>query len=374
MMHRSSGRPVFVAGVGMTPYSFPTKRPHPELALPAVRAALDDAGVAWTSVDEVVVGTTGLGMAVGRATLRALGPTTAAFMQVENASASGSFAFRAAAMAIASGRADIALALGVDKYGTQRHARESDGLTALSPGEHVPLIQFALLTRKQLMSRAIAPETLARVAVKAHANAALNPNAQSRKAYSLEEVLGSSPIAGDLTMLQCCPRGEGAAAAILCSERALPASANPVRIIGSSACSEPQSRHEDPSVATARLAAERAYFDADIQPCDLDVVELHDAFPIEEVLHSEAFGLTRDGFGYFEEGGSAIGGSCAINPSGGLIGQGHPLGPTGLGQIHELVLQLRGKAGPRQQPDARLAMAHMIGLGTVGIAHILRRM
>ncbi len=128
-------------------------------------------------------------------------------------------------------------------------------------------------------------------------------------------------------------------------------------------------------IATAEAVAERTYAEAGITPDQLDVVELHDAFSIEEIVYTEAFGLCPKGQGnhFLRDGGSAIGGKCAVNSSGGLIAQGHPLGPTGVGQIHEIVRQLRGENGERQQPGAKTGMAHMIGLGTVAIAHILQR-
>ncbi|RZL89098.1 MAG: thiolase family protein, partial [Variovorax sp.] len=189
-------------------------------------------------------------------------------------------------------------------------------------------------------------------------------------------------IAGDLTSLQCTPRGEGAAAVLLASDAALRRlgldAKRAVRVRSSAASSETLAADDmgvagivDMVAASSRTALESAGVDAS----DLDLVELHDAFSIEELLYTEAIGLcaTGDGARFLRDGHSRIGGRCAVNASGGLIGMGHPLGPTGIGQIAEICRQLRGEAEGRQQPDARLGLAHMIGLGSVAVAHVLER-
>ena len=373
-------RPAYVLGVGMHRYQFASETPWIEMGLTALRAALADAGLEFPAVETAYVGTTGIGMAAGRVMLRHIGSTGLAVRQLENASASGSFAFADACLAVASGRTEVALAIGVDKYGDQKRAVLKEGIARLSDTHHVPLVKYALLCRTLKREKGLRAEDLAGVAVKNHGNAASNPFAQFQKPRTLEQVMGATRVAGDLTSLQCTPRGEGAAAAIVVSEDAIRAHgldrARAVRVIASAACSErlPQGR-EPGSVAAARDAAFAAYEEAGVVPRDLDVVELHDAFSIEELLYTEAFGLCPEGQGhhYLREGRSEVGGNCAINSSGGLIAQGHPLGPTGIGQIHEIVRQLRHENAPRQQPGAELGMAHMIGLGSVAIAHILRR-
>ncbi len=373
-------RPVYAMGVGMHRYLFVSETPYIHMGLTAVRAALDDAGVEFPAVESAYVGTTGLGMAAGRIMFRHIGSTGLAVQQVENASASGSFAFADACLEVASGRADISLAVGVDKYGDQKRAVLKEGIGRLSDAAHVPLVKYALLCRTLKREKGLTAEDLAGVAVKNHNNAATNPFAQFQKPRTLEQVMGSTNVAGDLTSLQCTPRGEGAAAVLVVSEDAIRAHgldrSRAVRVISSTAGSEglPEGR-EPGSVAAARNVALKTYEEAGIAPADLDVVELHDAFSIEELLYTEAFGLCAQGEGhrYLRDGRSEVGGECAINSSGGLIAQGHPLGPTGIGQVHEIVRQLRGENGVRQQPGAEVGMAHMIGLGSVAIAHILRR-
>ncbi|WP_422648602.1 Thiolase [Cupriavidus sp. H18C1] len=372
-------RPVYVIGIGMHPYQFPSETPYPQLGLRAVREALADAGLAWPQVQSAFVGTAALGMAAGRVMLRHLGSTGLEVAQVENASASGSTAFRLACLHVASGERDVVLALGVDKFGDGRRAVLKDGLPPLSPTANVPLVKFALLARRAMREGGLRIEDLAAVAVKNHGNASRNPYAQFRKPRTIEQVLNSPRIAGDLTAMQCCPRGEGAAAAIVVSESAMRElgldRSRAVRVLSSVASSEELQQDAPALVELVRKSSAQALDQAGIGPRELDIVELHDAFTIEELLYSEAIGVCETGEGatFLARGGSQIGGQCAVNPSGGLIGMGHPLGPTGIGQVAEITRQLRGEAGDRQHPSARLALAHMIGLGSVAVAHVLSR-
>ena len=371
-------QPVYVIGIGLHPYTFPSSAPYVPMGLRAVREALHDAGLQWSDIQSAYVGTAAIGMAAGRVMFQHLGSTGLPVMQVESASASGCAAFRQACLEVASGGSDIALALGVDKFGDGQRAANKDGLDKLSPTATIPAVKFALLAKHYMNRHGLGPEAMARVAVKNHGNAALNPYAQFRKPRTLEQVLASPKVVGDLTVQQCCPRGDGAAAAIVASGAALDRLNFPkpraVRVLASVANSERLGSHEEPSVVEmVRLSTETAYLQAGVSAHDLDLVELHEAFSIEELLYTEAMGLCDPGEGatYLEEGASAIGGKCAINASGGLLGMGHPLGPTGVGQIAEIVRQIRGEAGDRQHHGSQLGLAHMIGLGSVAFAHIL---
>lgn len=369
---------VYVVGIGMHPYQFPSDMPYTHLGLTAVRAALADAGLDWKQVQSAYVGTTSIGMAAGRVMFRHLGSTGLAVTQVENASASGSFAFRQACMEISHGVSDVVLAMGVDKHGDGRRAANKDGLERLSDTATVPAVKFALMARSYLRDRGVGIEAMAKVAVKNHGNASLNPYAQFRKPRTLEQVLASPKVAGELTVQQCCPRGEGAAAVLLVSGRALRRmNIDPqrcVRVRASAVGSEVDERvYGQGAIDLVRGTAEAALAQAGIAPTKLDLLELHDAFSVEELLYSEAVGVCAAGEGaaYLERGDSRIGGRCAINASGGLIGMGHPLGPTGIGQIAEITRQIRGESEGRQHPNARWGMAHMIGLGSVAVAHVL---
>lgn len=376
-------RAVYVVGIGMHPYQFPTETPYVQLGLRAVREALADAQLSWPQIPLAVVGSGAIGMAAGRVMLRHLGSTGLEVQQVENASASGSTAFRVACLQVAAGEHDVALAIGVDKFGDGRRAAAKDGLPPLSPTAFVPLVKFALLARRLMADYGLTREDLAMVAVKNHGNAALNPYAQFRKPRTLEQVLASPKVAGDLTGLQCTPRGEGAAAVVVASAQGIARlgldRSRAIRVLSSVSNSERLADDAPPGVPAivemVRASSAAALEAAGVGAKDLDIVELHDAFSIEEIVYSEAIGVCERGEGarFLRRGASRIGGSCAVNPSGGLIGMGHPVGPTGVGQVAEAVRQLRGEATGRQHPDARIAMTHMIGLGSVSVAHVLAR-
>lgn len=375
--------PVYVVGIGLHRYQFPSDTPYVQLGLTAVREALADAGLSWPQVPLAVVGSAAIGMAAGRVMLRHLGSTGFEVLQVENASASGSTALRIACLQVAAGEHDVALALGVDKFGDGRRAATKDGLAPLSPTANIPLVKFALLAQRLMLEHGLTEEDLARVAVKNHGNASLNPHAQFRKPRSLAQVLGSTRIAGCLTGLQCTPRGEGAAAVIVASDAGLErlglARTRAVRVLSSVAVSERLADDAPagvpPIVEMVRTSSRAALDAAGIAAQQLDLVELHDAFSIEELVYAEAIGVCApgDAAAALRRGDWSIGGRCAVNASGGLIGMGHPLGPTGIGQVAEIVRQLRGEAHGRQQPNARFGLAHMIGLGSVAVAHVLAK-
>ena len=374
-------RPVYVVGVGLHRYQPLSTTNYVELGLTAVREALDDAGIAWPAVESAYIGTAFIGMAAGPAMLRYLGLTGLATAQVENASASGSTAFRQAVIEVAAGLRDVALAVGVDKPDRLSSGPAKAGVRGLVDNLVVPFTHFALLTQRYMDQSGATPEQIAKVAVKNHRNGAFNPYAQRQKERSLEEVLAPPMISGSLTRLQCTPVGEGAAAAIVMSEDGIARHgvdrSRAVRVLASAARSElpvPDAVNFD--VALTQRTTEDAYHQCGISPSEVDVVELHDAFTIEEILYVEAMGFCGEGESVrlLEEGAFDIGGShVAISPSGGLLAMGHPIGPTGVGQIAEVTRQLRHEAGPRQHPDARVGLAHMVGVGPVCLVHILQR-
>jgi acetyl-CoA acetyltransferase len=315
-------------------------------------------------------------MAAGWTMLRHLGATGIPVAQVENASASGSSAFRHAAIEVAAGLCDVGLAVGVDKVDIPRLASARTGIQSLTGPAIFPAAAFALEAKRHMARYGTTPEQLALVSVKNHHNGARNPNAQSRKERTLDEVLQAPAVVDPFTTLHCCRFGEGAAAALVASEEAIErlgvTRSRAVRIAASAAGSDRFSENGRLAELTRETVA-AAFTEASVTPDDLDVVELHDAFAIEEILYTEAIGLCPDGDGgkLVESGETSIGGRCAVNPSGGLISMGHPFGPTGIGQIGEIITQLRGEASGRQQTGARVGLAHMVGLGEVCVAHIL---
>ncbi len=373
-------RPVYIVGIGLHRYQRMSETPYVTLGLTAVREALADANIEWRSVESAYTGTAMVGMAASRPMLRYLGATGIPMAQVENASASGSTAVRQACLDVASGIADVSIAIGVDKPGPVAMAPAKTNIHDLVGRRVVPFTHFALLANEYMNRYAATAEQVAAVAVKNNRNGANNPYAQRQKAVTLEEVLAGPRISGSLTRLQCCPIGEGAAAVIVASDDAIERlrieRSRAVRVIASVSRSERIYRGEKNFDAElTRETVAQAYEQAQISPNDLDVVELHDAFTIEELLYVEAMGLCGEGEGarMIASGDADIGGKCAISASGGLLAMGHPIGPTGAGQVVEITRQLRGEAGIRQQPNARIGLAHMVGIGAVCVVHVLQK-
>jgi acetyl-CoA acetyltransferase len=369
-------RPVHVVGIGLHPYQRRSDTSLEALGIHAVRAALADAGIPWTEVQSAYTGTV-TAKAMSRRIYRHLGASGIAMAQIENASASGSTAFRQACDDVAAGLADVAIALGVDKPLDWEMSRATSSTTDLVRGRVPPFAHFALLANRYLHETGITPEQLALVAVKNSRNGALNPYAQRRKARTLEEVLEPPVLCDPLTRLQCTPIGEGAAAAIVASDEAIQRlgldRSRAIRVLASAARSERVYGGENHDVALTRETTAAALADAGLTAADLDLVELHDAFTIEELLYVEAMGLAPAGeaAAQLAEGQFDIGGRVAVSASGGLLAMGHPFGPTGVGQVCELTAQLRGECGDRQHRGAETGLAHMVGVGAVCVVHVL---
>ncbi|MGY9073737.1 MAG: thiolase family protein [Acidimicrobiales bacterium] len=373
-------RPVYVVGIGLHPYQRKSDATFVTLGLTAVRAALADAAIEWPTVEVAYTGTALLGMGASRIMLSKLGATGIPMTQVENASASGSSAVSQACLDVASGRSDVALALGVDKpRGGLGAAPGAAGINNLEGGTVVPFTHFALLASEYMAAHGVSAEQVASVAAKNHKNGSLNPFAQRQKVRTIDEIM-ADPISGSMTRLQCCPVGEGAAAVIVASEEGIARlgidRGRAVRVMSS--VTRTEGLYPPDVGIDAALTAETAFsaFDeASIDPQDVDVLEVHDAFSIEELLYTEALGLARPGeaASLVAAGEFNIGGRLAVSPSGGLLSMGHPIGPTGAGQIVEVTRQMRGEAGNRQQPDAKIGVAHMVGIGAVCVVHVLQR-
>jgi acetyl-CoA acetyltransferase len=373
-------RKVAVIGVGLHPYGkFNDKKPK-ELAATAITGALTSAGLAWKDVQSAFVGHINLGMTAGARLLEPIGQTGLSITNVENASASGSYAFRGAYFDVASGEFDIALALGVDmlprrepKPAAPKPVEGSESKPRPASG---PMLKFAQDAQAHMKKYGTTLDQLAQVSVKQHHNAARNPFAQYQEEVTLEQVHNARMVADPLTVLHCCPMGDGAAAAILVSEAVVKRLGikHPIWI---SASVSQSVRAETPELTelTASTARE-AYKRAGIGPDDLGLVELHDAATIEEIMYVESLGLCEEGQGgkLIEQGATEITGRIPVNTSGGLLAMGHPFGPTGIGQVAEIFWQLRGEAGKRQIPTPpKVGLAHMIGLGGTCIVHVLQR-
>jgi len=374
-------RDVVVVGAGLHRYGvFPDKNSL-DLGTVAIRRALDDASCQWTDIEAVYCGTVRLGMSAGHNICRRMGTTGLAITNVENASASGSSAFREAYLAVAAGEHDVVLALGVDKLVEPPERFLQEDSEGKQPSRSkLPIHSFAELARYYMQTYRVTREHLAQVSVKSHYNASLNPYAHFQRAVTLEEVQRARLVADPFTVMHCCPWDEGAAAVIVCArEVARRFTSQPCPTIVTSVVRSIHTADRHPLLCPARLTAATArvaYERSGYGPQDFQLIELHDAFTIEELVYYEALGLVPEGEGVrlLVDGSTALTGRIPVNSSGGLISLGHPLGPTGLGQIAEILWQMRRTAGPRQIPhDVHVALAHMVGAGGVCVIHILRQ-
>jgi acetyl-CoA acetyltransferase len=318
--------------------------------------------------------------------MKEFGLTGIPIQRIENASATGSAAFREACLAVSAGHYDVVMVLGFDKMTDV--LRGSGGG---SPGENMedsilPAAFFAMWATRRIHERGMKPEHLARIAAKNFNNGARNPMSQRQptSTVTVEKVLASRMVAWPLTAMMSCPVGDGAACAIV-GRADLAKKLRPdrpvIRVAASSLQSERYARghvFQGPVVGPAAMTADTAravYEEAGLGPEDLDLVQVHDAFAIEELEYYELLGLCREGEAEaaIERGDFDLGGRCPVSTDGGLIARGHPGGPTGLAQIWETALQLRGEAGARQVENARIGLCQMMGGGSVCCIHILRR-
>jgi acetyl-CoA acetyltransferase len=355
-----------VIGVGMTRFTRQPERSPDELAVEAVRGALDDAGADWSDVDAIFVGSFYLHQGIGQRLFIQTPLLGKPIVNVENACASGGTAMREALAWIEAGFCRTALAVGIEtlsRLGGKALAPPEEDLSGHLGGTFAT--SYALKARRHIDAHGLSERELAAVTVKSRAHARHNPLAHFRHETTLEEVLASPMIADPLTRLQCCPNVDGAAAVFLGSDEvARRFSAPPVRLLASSMVSGRRRDHVDCEWDATRRAAGLAYEQAGLGPRDVDVVEVHDAFTIGEIAHYEDLGLCAHGEGgaYAASGRASVGGGgTPVNPSGGLLSRGHPLAASGLAQVHELTQQLRGRAGARQVRGARTALAHIMG-------------
>lgn len=359
---------VSIYGTGSSSFGYQPERSEAELAWQAVSEALADAGI--ESVDAVFVGTVFGRSGVAQRCLHLMGITEVPVVTVENACASGTTAFHEAVTAVAAGRYRRVLALGIEhmtskmKGAIQPDRDDVEGRAGMA----MPAL-YAMAASRYLALGLATPRQLAMVAVKNHGNALHNPRAQHRGDYTVDEVLESRMIADPLTRLQCCSISDAAAAVVVGPARP---QARDVRVRSSALRSGALWDHRSEHVwgfGIIRDTAHQALSAAGVEIADIDVLECHDAFTIGEIVTTEALGMGEIGQGghLVETGHTALGGRQPVNPSGGLLARGHPLGATGCAQIHEITTQLRGEAGARQVAGARLGLVETMGGGTSGI-------
>jgi acetyl-CoA acetyltransferase len=378
-------REVCVIGVGMIKFGkFPEKSLE-DFGVPPILEACDDAGVPMDKIQVAYCGSVLGGNCVGQRVLKEVGLTGIEVVNVSNACSSGSTAFRGVWSLIAAGIYDIGLAFGVEQMSRNIAGAiplDQEDLEA-GQGLIMPAL-YAMRAMKHMGLYGTTREQLAQVSIKNHAHSVHNPRAQYQKTFTVEEVLNSALICDPLTLLQCCPTGDGSSAAILCAkELAGKYSAKPITVAASVLTSGKSTLDLDDVTVSdlTKRTALQSYEMAGIGPEDLDVLEVHDAFTIGEILHYENLGLCKQGEGarMIDEKRTWIGGDIPVNPSGGLLSKGHPLGATGIAQVAEIVWQLRGQAGPRQVENAKVGLTHCTGGGIGGIdgaacsIHILKR-
>jgi acetyl-CoA acetyltransferase len=377
-----------IAGVGMVPFTKPgANPPYPEMAAAAVRAALADAGLGYEQVRQAYVGYVYGDSTAGQRALYEVGMTGVPIVNVNNNCSTGSTALFLARQAVAFGAVDCALALGFEhmspgalgavfKDRPSPFQRFDDATDTLVGHAEIPLAlrYFGGAGLAHMQQYGTALSTFAKIRAKASRHAANNPLALLRKVVTEDEVMNAPVLwPGVMTRLMACPPTCGAAAALVCSPAfaARHGLSGTVRIRAQAmttdapATFEAQDMREVVGFSMAREAARQVYEAAGIGPGDVDLVELHDCFAQNELLSYEALGLCELGGAerFVCDGDNTYGGRVVTNPSGGLLSKGHPLGATGLAQCTEIVQQLRGTAGARQVPNARLGLQHNLGLG-----------
>lgn len=364
---------VFVVAAGMTRFGAQFDISVHELARQAVVEALETSRIESDQVQAVFAGHAYQGPCLSQKVLLKLGMEGIPALNLENACASGATALKAAMNAICAGELEVALVLGAEKLtkpGGGFLPIVADDLDS-SMGRVMPAA-FAMIAQLHMRRYGTTLEQMASVSVKNRRNAVLNPRSVQEKETTVDEVLSSPMIADPITRNMCCPISDGAAAVVVASQAAARNLTNrPIEVracVLNSGIRTPHGIVDDKSEMSIRAAGD-AYRIAGIQPSEIDVCEMHDPFPIAELVHYEDLGFCAPGESgrMIEEGRTGLDGDVAVSPSGGLLGKGHPLGATGIAQIAELFWQLRGEAGARQVEGAKLGLAHVVGGGVTNL-------
>jgi acetyl-CoA acetyltransferase len=393
------GRKVYVVGVGMTKFEKPGSKQwdYPDMAEEAGKKALADAGVAYTEIEQAVAGYCYGDSTCGERAVYTLGLTGIPIYNVNNNCSTGSTALFMAKQFVQGGLADCVLAIGFEKMEKgslgikytdrtnpmDKHAKLMIETRGFAKAPAAPQF-FGNAGREHMERYGTTAEQFAKIGWKNHKHSVNNPYSQFQDEYSLEDILKAPMVYDPLTKLQCCPTSDGAGAAILASEafvRKHKLEGKAVEIIGQAMTTDFESTFDTKSAIKlvgsdmTKKAAQKVYEQAGIGPENVDVVELHDCFSCNELITYEALGLCPEGKAgaWVDAGANTYGGQVVVNPSGGLISKGHPLGATGLAQCSELVWQLRGQADKRQVQDAKVALQHNLGLGGAAVVTAYRK-
>jgi len=394
------GRKVFVVGVGMTKFEKPGSKDwdYPDMAREAGTKALADAGLEIGDIEQAAVGYCAGDSTAGQRGFYELGHTGIPIYNVNNNCSTGSTALFMAKQFIEGGLSECTMALGFEKMEKgslgvkytdrtvplDKHFKlmiEERGFDKKAPGAPQMFGNAAL---EHMDKYGTTAEQLAKIGWKNHKHSVNNPYSQFQDEYTLEQILESPTVFGPLTKLQCCPTSDGGGAAILASEDFVKQhglEGQAVEILGQAMATDFESTFDEKSMIkmigadVSKAAAQKVYEQSGVGPEQLDVVELHDCFSANELITYEALGLCEEGKGghFVDEGAQTYGGKVVVNPSGGLISKGHPLGATGLAQCAELNWQLRGEADKRQVEGAKLALQHNLGLGGAAVVTLYRK-
>jgi acetyl-CoA C-acetyltransferase len=371
-------RPVAIIGLGKTPFGAFPDRDLRSLAVESANKAIANSGVQKEQIEAFYLGNFAGPSFVGQSHLApfvagSMGITGVPCTRIEAACASSGSAFFHGVSAVGAGLYDIVLITGVEKMTSQETPRVAEILamageccTEGKAGATFPAL-FAMIANRHMYQYGTRREHLASVAVKNHANGAKNPDAHMKKVITLEQALSGKPIAEPLTVYDCSLVSDGAASVILCPlERAREFTGKPVRVLGIAQTSDYVALDRKADITTFQAvsaAAGKAYAMAGVGPSDIDLAEVHDCFTIAEIVAIEDLGFTEKGRGgfYTAEGCTAIDGVKPVNTSGGLKAKGHPVGATGVAQICDLVMQIRGEAGDRQVAKRNIGLAQNLG-------------
>jgi acetyl-CoA acetyltransferase len=392
-------RKVFVVGVGMTKFEKPGSRDwdYPDMVKESGTKALDDAGIPYSEVEQAIAAYCYGDSTAGQEAIYELGLSGIPIVNVNNNCSTGSSALYLARQLIAGGMADCMLAVGFEKMEKgslglkfmdrrppmSRHLSQMIEIYPFAPAPPAPQV-FGNAGRDHMERYGTTPEQFAKIAEKNHRHSVNNPYSQFRDEYTLEQILDAPTVYEPLTKLQCCPTSDGSGAAVLASEdfvRKHGLEANAVEIAGQAMTTDGERTFSERSCINlagadmTRRAAQKAYEESGLGPEDVQVIELHDCFSTNELITYEGLGLCPEGAGgkLIDEGAVTYGGQWVVNPSGGLISKGHPLGATGLAQCAELTWQLRGDAGDRQVDGAKAALQHNLGLGGAAVVTIYKK-
>lgn len=387
------GNRVFTVGVGMTKFEKPQTKDwdYPDMANEAATKALEDAGISYDKIEQAAVGYVYGDSTCGQRAVYGLGLTGIPVYNVNNNCSTGSTALFMAKQLVEGGIADCVLALGFEKMEKgslgvkftdrtnpmDRHFTEMVSLRGFENAPGAPQF-FGNAGREHMEKYGTTAEQIAKIAEKNHRHSVNNPYSQFQDEYTLQQILDAPMVFEPLTKLQCCPTSDGAGAAIVASERFVAENDlwdTAVEIVGQAMTTDFESTFDEKSCIKlvgqdlTRAAAKSVYEQSGRGPEDVDVIELHDCFSANELVTYEGLGLCGEGDAgkLIEEGAVTYGGTWVVNPSGGLISKGHPLGATGLAQCAELNWQLRGKADKRQVEGAKVALQHNLGLGGAAV-------